>query len=69
MLIKSLEEMEQVVKKNRSLTWDGWTVVNLQQANNGAVAKNGIRINNRWYLQTRYEPGTSGWEIPDKLVR
>ena len=27
MLINSLEKMEQIVSKNRSLKWDGWTVV------------------------------------------
>lgn len=68
MIIKSLEEMEQIVKKNSSLVWDGWTVVERQQAKNAAVAKNGKRINNRWYIESRFELDSDGWNIPDKLV-
>ena len=28
MQINSLEQMEKIVKENKTLLWDGWTVVN-----------------------------------------
>jgi hypothetical protein len=68
MIIKSLEQMEQIVKKNKSLIWDGWTVVSLQPTNNGVMSKDGVKINNRWYLQKRYDANVDGWNIPDNLV-
>jgi hypothetical protein len=68
MLINSLEKMEQIVSKNRSLSWDGWVVVELQPTKDGTVSKNGIRIKGRWYIQNRYDISTDGWEIPNKFV-
>lgn len=68
MLIKSLEQMEQIVKKNKSLIWDGWTVINLQPTHNGVTSKDGIKIKGKWFLQKRYVPNSNGWEIPEKLV-
>lgn len=68
MLIKSLEEMEQIVEKNKSLIWDGWTVVSIQPANNAMMSKDGIKVNGKWCLQKRFEATANGWEIPDKLV-
>lgn len=68
MLINSLEQMEQVVENNKLLSWDGWTVLENKVKENGATNKNGIRLNNRWIIQNRYELGSSGWEIPNKLV-
>lgn len=68
MFVRSLEEMEQIVKKNKSLVWDGWTVVELQPAKNALVSKDGIRINGKWYLQKRFDANSEGWEIPDNFV-
>lgn len=68
MLIKSLEQMEQIVEKNKSLIWDGWTVVNIQLAKNGMMSKDGIKIDGKWYLQKRFDATTEGWDIPDKIV-
>lgn len=68
MLINSLEKMEQIVSANRSLKWDGWTVVSLQPTHNGVMSPDGIKINGRWYLQKRYDAQSNGWEIPDKFV-
>lgn len=69
MNIKSLEKMEEIVRKNRFLRWDGWTVVNAFPNDRGATMPNGIRIDGRWHIQYRYEPNENGWNIPDKLVR
>jgi len=69
MKITSLEQMETIVGKNKSLRWDGWTVVNSYQSNNGWLKPNGAYRNGKWYLETRFEAGAEGWDIPSKFVR
>lgn len=68
MLIKTIDEMEQIVSKNKSLKWDGWTVVSLQPIKDGTFSKDAVKIKNRWFIQRRYELSSDGWEIPNKLV-
>lgn len=69
MQIKSLEQMETVVKRNKFLSWDGWTVVNAFPSEKGRTAKDGAYINGVWHISRRFEPNENGWNIPDKLVR
>jgi len=68
MLINSLKKMETIVENNKALSWDGWTVVESLREN-GAVSKDGVRIDGKWIVQKRYEANSDGWEIPDKFVR
>jgi len=42
MLINSLEKMERIVENNRALAWDGWTVVESNFKEYGAVSKNTV---------------------------
>ena len=68
MLINSLEQMEKIVAKNYSLSWDGWDVV---QSFKDPVAwknKNAAYIKGKWYSQRRFELSSKGWEIPNKLL-
>ena len=67
--IKSLETMEKIVSQNRSLSWDGWTVLNTYQNPVGWKDANGVFIKGKWFTQKRYEPGNDGWNIPNKFVR
>lgn len=67
-LINSLEIMEKIVASNKNLFWDGWTVVNKARSLKGMSSVDGARINNEWYILTRYEPSRSGWSIPDRFV-
>jgi hypothetical protein len=69
MLIKSLEQMEKIVANNRSLSWDGWTVINTYPSKAGWTSPHGILIKGVWHMRKRYEVESTGWEIPDKLVR
>ena len=68
MQIKSLEKMESIVAKNKSLSWDGWTVISSYQSDKGRTSKFGAFVNGKWHIQTRFTPSTNGWDIPDKLV-
>lgn len=69
MIIKSLDKMEEIVKGNRFLSWDGWTVVHSSLSETAWMSKNGRFVKGKWYVQKRYEPRGIGWEIPDKFVR
>ena len=67
MTINSLEQMEVIVSKNKSLFWDGWTVVNSYPSEKGRTSAQGAFVNGKWHLQRRFTPSQIGWEIPDKL--
>lgn len=67
--IKSLNEMEKIVSRNKMLSWDGWTVLHTYP--NPVAWKDvaGVFIQGKWFTQRRYEPAGNGWDIPNKLVR
>jgi hypothetical protein len=69
MMISSLEKMESIVKNNRALSWDGWAVVHSFPSEKGRTSKFGAYRKGRWFIQKRIEPGKSGWNLPDNLVR
>ena len=68
-LINSLEQMEEIVKNNDSLSWDGWTVIENKTRENGAMSKDGAFVDGKWIVQKRYDATTNGWEIPHKFMR
>lgn len=69
MIIKSLEQMEDVVKNNDNLSWDGWTVIESKTNENGMMSKDGALVDGKWIVQKRYEANANGWEIPNKFMR
>lgn len=69
MQVTSLEKMETIVESNKSLSWDGWTVVDTQKNPAGWAKTNGAFINDSWHIQNRFEPTEQGWDIPGKFVR
>jgi hypothetical protein len=66
MVIKSLDKMESIVKKNKELFWVGWNVVERKRSDLGRTSPSGIRVNNIWYLQKIFTPSRDGWDIPNK---
>lgn len=69
MKVTTLEKMEEIVSKNKSLMWDGWTVVNSYPSDKARTSAKGAYLNGKWQIQTRFAPTESGWDIPDKFVR
>ena len=67
--ISSLNEMEDIVSRNRRLSWDGWTVLHTYPNPVGWRDDKGVLIRGRWHTQQRFEISETGWEIPKKLVR
>lgn len=68
MYVTSLEQMEKIVAEDKSLYWDGWTVVSTRFNPVGWRKPNGVLIKGKWYTATRYEPTERGWEVPKKMV-
>lgn len=69
MLISSLETMETIVSKNKSLKWDGWDVIHFYPSDRGRTSKWGMRIGNKWFLHKRFSITEKGWDLPNKLMR
>lgn len=69
MNIKSLEKMENLVSKNRFLSWDGWNVVELYPSEKGLTSVHGAYQNGKWNLKKVFSLSETGWDIPDKYVR
>ncbi len=69
MLISSIEKMEEVVKKNKELTWDGWDVVHFYPSEKARTSVHGRLIKGKWCIARRFEITEKGWDIPNKLVR
>jgi hypothetical protein len=67
--VSSLEKMEQIVDSNRSLSWDGWDVVELIPSRSAFFKTNGIQKDGRWYIKNTYTVDRDGWRIPIKYVR
>ena len=66
--VKSLGKMEKIVSRSKSLSWDGWNVVELIK-NPGAMFKpNGARINGVWYIKNIFIVDQDGWRIPSKYA-
>jgi hypothetical protein len=69
MKINSLEQAEKIVENNKSLTWDGWNIVQLTKSPTAWMKPEGIRKDNEWFLQKHYNLSEEGWELPAKFVR
>lgn len=70
MLIKYLNEMEDIVSNSDSLRWDGWNVINLIEDDLAEYTVEGYfdRKNSRWYRKNTYFITENGWEIPESVM-
>lgn len=66
MFIKDLALMEKIVKKYNNLDWIGWDVVDRKRSDAGRTSVDGVRVNDKWYLQRIYRLNNKGWDIPNK---
>jgi hypothetical protein len=69
MNITSLNKMEHIVADNKSLSWDGWTVVESKLDAASWMKPNAAFIGGKWYLRNRYPVDQNGWTIPRRFVR
>ena len=69
MIINSLEQMETIVSNHKSLSWDGWNVVELIKSPGAWSKPNGAFIKGSWYYKNIFSVAEDGWSIPNKYVR
>ena len=69
MLISDLDQMESIVSKSKSLSWDGWNVVELIKSASALKKTNGVYLNGSWFTKNVYSVDRDGWRIPAKYVR
>ena len=69
MLINNLEKMEIIVQNNRSLSWEGWNVVELTKSNSAMFKTDGAYVNGSWYIKKIFSADRDGWRIPNKYAR
>lgn len=69
MQINSLKEMEDIVRKNRSLRWEGWDVIHFYPSPTGWMSQYGTFHRGKWYMNRRFKVTETGWDIPDKFLR
>lgn len=69
MIVKSLEQMEKIVSQNKSLSWDGWNVVELTKSPNAVFKAEGAYVNGSWHIKNIFSANRDGWSIPNKYVR
>jgi len=68
MLVTSLEKMESIVSNNKSLSWDGWNVVELIKTPAAVYKTNGVRIKGVWYIKNIFSVDSDGWRVPNKYT-
>jgi hypothetical protein len=68
MLVTSLEKMEIIVSKNKSLSWDGWNVVELIKTPAAVYKTNGVLVKGVWYIKNIFNAEHDGWRIPNKYT-
>lgn len=68
MLVTSLKQMEDLVKKNHSLRWDGWDVILSYKNPSAWSSRQGTFYKGSWYMNKRFKITESGWHIPEKVV-
>ncbi len=66
MIVKSLEQMEKIVRKHKELKWVGWDVVERKRSDLGRTSVNGVRVKDIWYIQKVFTLDRKGWDIPNK---
>lgn len=66
--IKSLEQMETIVSKHKSLSWEGWNVVELIKNPTAMFKPNGVRFQGSWYIKNIFIVNQDGWSIPKKYA-
>ena len=69
MLISSLEKMEEVVEKNKSLRWHGWDVVFSYPSEKARTSKFGALVSGVWHLQRVFKLTSEGWHVPKDYVK
>jgi hypothetical protein len=68
MKISNLEKMEDIVKNNSDLFWEGWDVC-IYLNGDGYYAMDGAFNKNCWSIKKVFKFSDGCWNIPDGYIR
>jgi len=70
MKISDVNKMEEMVKANESLSWDGWNVIQMLQDDYAEFLPIGTfdKTTMQWYRKLVFVCTEDGWEIPESVV-
>jgi hypothetical protein len=69
-MIVNHDQAESIVKSNRELFWDGWTIVSWYRNPEGYSSKYGMFRKGSWGIARRFPMKSDGtWEIQNKYVK
>ena len=64
-----MNEMDEIVKANKSLSWDGWNVVQMVQDDYAEFLSVGTldKLTMQWYRKIVFPCTENGWDIPESV--
>ena len=70
MIIKTIDQADEIVNNNLNLSWDGWDIIYMVQDDYAEYLSIGIfdKKDGKWYKRIVFSYGESGWEIPDSVI-
>jgi len=69
MLVTSYDYAHQIVDSNKSLSWDGWNILESKESSGAEFNKDGRLIYGKWHYVKSFTLNDNGWEVPTKYVR
>lgn len=66
--IADLNKMEEIVRSNDSLEWDGWDVIQYKDKPVSFMNPKGVLRNGKWVVAIRYPVTEHGWKFPRRLI-
>lgn len=70
MIIKTIDQAEELVKNNSNLSWDGWNIIYRVQDDYAEYLSVGVfnKSDGKWYKKIVFSYGDTGWDIPDSVI-
>jgi len=65
MIINTIEDMDNIIASNPSLSWSGWDVVYKKQDDYATYLYTGVFENGQWHNRVVFPLTSTGWDIPE----
>lgn len=69
MFITNYKYAHKIVNENRSLSWDGWNIVEFKPNPDAYFMEKGAFVNGKWGVKNVFPITEQGWKVPKKYVR
>lgn len=69
MIITDYDTAHAIVSSNKSLSWDGWDIVDFKKSDDAEYNVSGKNVNGAWGYVKVYPLSENGWELPKRYAR